>query len=47
MAHAEAIGYFTKALELLRRLPAGTVCDRQELDLQMDLSWSLFVAEDS
>ena len=43
-AHSEAIGYFTKALELLPRLPAGTARDRQELDLQMALSWSSFVA---
>jgi tetratricopeptide (TPR) repeat protein len=44
VAHSEAIGYFTKALELLRRLPAGAGRDSQELDLQMALSWSSFVA---
>ncbi len=44
VAHAEAIGYFTSALELLRGLPAGATRDRQEFDLQMALSWSLFVA---
>jgi class 3 adenylate cyclase/tetratricopeptide (TPR) repeat protein/ribosomal protein L40E len=45
VAHSEAIGYFTRALELLRRLPDGAARDRQELDLQMALSWSLFVAK--
>jgi hypothetical protein len=44
VAHAEAIGYFTRALELLRGLPESTARDSQELDLQMALSWSLFVA---
>jgi class 3 adenylate cyclase/tetratricopeptide (TPR) repeat protein len=44
VAHAEAIVSFTRALELLRRLPDGAARDRQELDLQMALSWSLFVA---
>jgi tetratricopeptide (TPR) repeat protein len=44
MAHAEAIGNFTRALELLRELPDGAARNRQELDLQMVLSWSLFVA---
>jgi hypothetical protein len=44
VAHSEAIGYFTRALELLRRLPAGAGRDSQELDLQMALSWSSFVA---
>jgi class 3 adenylate cyclase/tetratricopeptide (TPR) repeat protein len=43
-AHSEAIGYFTKALELLRRLPDGAARDNQELDLQLALDWSLFVA---
>jgi hypothetical protein len=44
VAHSEAIGYFTRALELLRQLPEGASRDHQELDLQMALSWSLFVA---
>jgi predicted ATPase len=44
VAHTEAIGYCTRALELLRQLPEGTARDRQELDLQMALSWSSFVA---
>ncbi len=44
VAHSEAIGYFTRALELLRRLPDGAVRDSQELDLQMALSWSPVVA---
>jgi predicted ATPase len=40
-ANSEAIGYFTRALELLRQLPESSARDRQELDLQMALSWSL------
>jgi len=43
VAHSEAIVYFTRAVELLRRLPDGAARDRQELDLQMALSRSLFV----
>jgi predicted ATPase len=43
-AHSEAVGYFTRALELLKNLPAGLDRDRQELDLQMALEWSLYVA---
>ncbi len=43
VAHSEAIGYFTRALELLPRLPGGAARDSQELDLQMALSWSSFV----
>ena len=43
-AHSEAIGYFTRALELLPRLPGGAARDSQELDLQLALSWSLFMA---
>jgi hypothetical protein len=38
------IGYFTRALELLRGLPEGAARDSPELDLQMALSWSLFAA---
>jgi predicted ATPase len=34
VAHSEAIGYFTRALELLQQLPDGTARDRQELDLR-------------
>jgi tetratricopeptide (TPR) repeat protein len=44
LAHSEAIGYFTRALELLQKLPDGTERDHQELDLQMALSWSLLAA---
>jgi predicted ATPase len=44
MAHSEAIGYFTKALELLQQLPESTARASQELDLQMALSFSWFVA---
>jgi tetratricopeptide (TPR) repeat protein len=43
-AHSEAISRFTRALELLPRLPDGTARDRRELDLQMALSWSSFLA---
>jgi class 3 adenylate cyclase/tetratricopeptide (TPR) repeat protein len=43
-AHSEAIGYFTRALELAPGLPQGSVRDRQELDMQLALSWSLYVA---
>jgi class 3 adenylate cyclase len=32
-AHSEAIGYFSRALELLRGLPDGAARDSQELDL--------------
>jgi class 3 adenylate cyclase len=42
--HSEAIGYFTRALELLGGLPEGAARDSQELDLQMDLTWSFFVS---
>jgi hypothetical protein len=37
VAHAEAIGYFSRALELLRWLPEGAARDGQELDLQNGL----------
>jgi tetratricopeptide (TPR) repeat protein len=43
-SHSEAIGHFTRALELLRGLSEGAVRDRHEFDLQMALNWSLFVA---
>jgi class 3 adenylate cyclase/tetratricopeptide (TPR) repeat protein len=42
-AHSEAIGHFTRALELVGEL-SGAARDRHEFDLQMALSWSLFVA---
>jgi class 3 adenylate cyclase/tetratricopeptide (TPR) repeat protein len=44
MAHSDAIGRFNRALELLRQLPEGASRDQLELDLQLALSWSLFVA---
>jgi class 3 adenylate cyclase len=47
VAHYEAIGYFTRTLELLRLLPEGAARDRHELDLQMGLSWSSFMAKGS
>src|SRR5262249_37213915 len=40
-AHAEAAGYFKRGLELLKSLPDSVERGRQELDLQMALSWSL------
>jgi class 3 adenylate cyclase/tetratricopeptide (TPR) repeat protein len=43
-AHSEALDCFTKALESLRGLPESRARDRQELDLQMALSWSLYMA---
>ncbi len=42
-AHSEAAGYFKRALELLKNLPDSTHRGRQELDLQMALSWSLLI----
>ncbi len=45
VAHSEAIAYFSRALELLGRLPDAAARDRQELELQMALSWSLFVTQ--
>jgi predicted ATPase len=42
-AHSEAVGYLKRALELLKNLPDSVDRDRQEFDLQMALSWSLFV----
>jgi class 3 adenylate cyclase len=43
-AHSEAIGNFTRALELLRQLPDGVERERQELELQIALNGSLFRA---
>ena len=43
-AHSEAIGHFTRALELIRGLSEGAARDRHEFDMQMALSWSLLVA---
>ena len=43
MAHSDAIGYFTRALELLRGLPDGAARGSKELDLQMALNWSLYM----
>jgi tetratricopeptide (TPR) repeat protein len=42
-AHSEAVIYFKRALELLKNLPESADRDRQEFDLQMALSRSLFV----
>jgi class 3 adenylate cyclase len=44
VAHSEAIGYFTRALELLKQLSEGVERDRQELNLQIALSWSMALA---
>jgi len=41
-AQSEAAGYLKRALELLKSLPDSTDRGRQELGLQMALSWSLF-----
>src|SRR5437899_6287701 len=42
-AHSEAVGYLKRALELFKYLPDRADCGRQELDLQMALSWSLHI----
>ena len=42
-AHSEAVGYLKRALELLKNLPDRAERGRQEFDLQMALSWSLFM----
>jgi tetratricopeptide (TPR) repeat protein len=42
-AHAEALGHFTRAIELLGRLPEDTARDSQELDMLIALSWSMYV----
>jgi tetratricopeptide (TPR) repeat protein len=42
-AHPEAVNHLNRALVLLRSLPDNTDRGRQEFDLQMALSWSLFV----
>jgi class 3 adenylate cyclase/predicted ATPase len=44
LAHSEANGYFTRALELLPQLPDSATRDRQELDLQIALNLSLDMA---
>src|SRR5208337_2811940 len=41
VAHSEAVGYFNRALELLKQLPDRADRAQQELDVQMALSWSL------
>src|SRR5713101_1316626 len=43
-AHSEVVGYVTRALELIMRLPGGADRARHELELQMTLSLSLQVA---
>jgi tetratricopeptide (TPR) repeat protein len=43
MAHSEAIAYLSRALELLIRLPDCVDRDRQEVNLQSALGWSLSV----
>jgi class 3 adenylate cyclase len=42
-AFSEAIGYFTRTVELLKQTPEGVDRDRREVDLQMALGWSLYV----
>jgi len=43
-AHSETMGYVTRALELIKRLPDGADRARQELELQMASSVALHVA---
>jgi tetratricopeptide (TPR) repeat protein len=43
-AHLEAVGYVTRALELLKRLPDGADRACHELELQITLSASLHIA---
>jgi class 3 adenylate cyclase/tetratricopeptide (TPR) repeat protein len=43
-AHLEVVGYVTRALELIKQLPAGAEHTRHELELQMTLSASLIGA---
>jgi len=40
-AHGEAVGYLTRALELLPQLPESAERDRQELELRQSLVWML------
>ncbi|MGO9057030.1 MAG: adenylate/guanylate cyclase domain-containing protein [Candidatus Binataceae bacterium] len=42
-AHSEAVGYLKRALELLKNLPDSAERGRQEFDLQMALSSSLYI----
>ena len=42
-AHSEAVGYLKRALELLKNLPDSAERGRHEFDLEMALSWSLFI----
>jgi class 3 adenylate cyclase/tetratricopeptide (TPR) repeat protein len=39
VAYSEAVGHFTRALELLKQLPESTEFARQELDLLLALDW--------
>jgi class 3 adenylate cyclase/tetratricopeptide (TPR) repeat protein len=47
VAHSEAVGYLSRALELLQKLPDSVDRARRELDLQMALNISLFVERGS
>ncbi len=42
-AHSEAVGYFKRAIELLKNLPDSAERGRQEFDLQMALNWSFWI----
>jgi class 3 adenylate cyclase/predicted ATPase len=42
--HSEAINYFNRALRWLQQTPEGNDRNRQELDLQLALSWSVAMA---
>jgi class 3 adenylate cyclase/tetratricopeptide (TPR) repeat protein len=43
VAHSDAIGYVSRAIELLKELPEGLERDRRELELQMALASSLLL----
>jgi predicted ATPase len=44
-AHSEAVGYLTRAIEVLKQSPNGEGRDRQEVDLQIALGRSLIVVK--
>jgi len=43
-ANSEAVGYFTRAIDLCKHLPESVDRDRQELDLLMPLGFSIYLA---
>ena len=44
LAHSDAIGYWTRALELLNLLPESPERDRRELDLRRSVVWMHFLS---